>query len=585
MNHAIKVFLAFIVLLGSALGQGSGQGNMIVVPFSGAPTGVCAFYKYFAQDLVTGDFYNCFGTTWHKLNGTGGGGTPGGSPDQLQYNLAGAFAGIPDGVLGQVLVSNGPGAPAGFVDPIVSGAAAEGATPVNNPVWVAGKGADGFIHSIRMANDGTVRVDPTGTTVQPVSGTFFQATQPVSGTFWQATQPVSGTFFQATQPVSGTFWQATQPVSGTVAATESGTWNVNATLAAETTKVIGTVNIAASQTVGIAAGSAVIGHVIVDTAPTTAVTNAGLTNLDVALSTRTKPADQQHAIIDSGTTTVTQGTGTNLHVVVDTAPSTAVTNTGLTNLDVALSTRTKPSDQQHVIVDTIPTTAVTQSTSPWSTAGNVASGASDSGNPVKVGGVYNSNYNLANPLAPLSLATGQRADLQVDSFGRLLVIDPETPLLLAALRVSPKLSPRIAGSFNRPITSTGDALDVYNKYPAPSFDPCSGPNKANIPISVTANAKLVSSNGPRIRICSIFLLSTSAETFSLVEGSGSTCGTGTAGVIGSTTAANGPALPANGGLTLGNGAGSVAMQAVAGNDICILISGSTLIAGNLTYAF
>jgi len=68
---------------------------------------------------------------------------------------------------------------------------------------------------------------------QPVSGTFFQATQPVSiasmpstpvtGTFWQATQPVSGTFWQSTQPVSiasmpstpvtGTFWQATQPVS------------------------------------------------------------------------------------------------------------------------------------------------------------------------------------------------------------------------------------------------------------------------------------------------------------------------------------------------------------------------------------
>ncbi len=35
------------------------------------------------------------------------------------------------------------------------------------------------------------RVDPTGTTPQPVTGTFFQATQPVSGTFFQATQPVS----------------------------------------------------------------------------------------------------------------------------------------------------------------------------------------------------------------------------------------------------------------------------------------------------------------------------------------------------------------------------------------------------------
>jgi hypothetical protein len=47
-----------------------------------------------------------------------------------------------------------------------------------------------------------IRVDVTGTTTQPVSGTFWQATQPVSGTFWQTTQPVSGTFWQATQPVS-----------------------------------------------------------------------------------------------------------------------------------------------------------------------------------------------------------------------------------------------------------------------------------------------------------------------------------------------------------------------------------------------
>jgi hypothetical protein len=68
-----------------------------------------------------------------------------------------------------------------------------------------------------------------------------------------------------------------------------------------------------------------------------AVTNSGLTNLDVALSTRLKPADTL-----TGVTTV--GTITN---------PVAVTNSGLTNLDVALSTRTKPADQQHTIVDSI----------------------------------------------------------------------------------------------------------------------------------------------------------------------------------------------------------------------------------------
>jgi hypothetical protein len=60
-----------------------------------------------------------------------------------------------------------------------------------------------------------------------------------------------------------------------------------------------------------------------------AVTN---TNLDVALSTRLKPADTLAAV-----TSITNPV--------------AVTNAGLTNLDVALSTRTKPADQQHAIID------------------------------------------------------------------------------------------------------------------------------------------------------------------------------------------------------------------------------------------
>jgi hypothetical protein len=84
----------------------------------------------------------------------------------------------------------------------------------------------------------------------------------------------------------------------------------------------------------------VIGHVIADSGSTTvvtgsvAVTNAGLSNLDVALSTRTKPADQQHTIVDSGTLTA----------VTSVTNPVAVTSAGLTNLDVALSTRLKPAD-------------------------------------------------------------------------------------------------------------------------------------------------------------------------------------------------------------------------------------------------
>ena len=122
-----------------------------------------------------------------------------------------------------------------------------------------------------------LRVDPTGTTTQPVSGTFWQATQPVSiASAIAVTGPltdtqlrnsaiaVSGTFFQATQPVSiastiavsGTVDQGTgglsawkvdgsgvtQPVSGTVTANAgSGTFAVSGTFFQATQPVSGTV--------------------------------------------------------------------------------------------------------------------------------------------------------------------------------------------------------------------------------------------------------------------------------------------------------------------------------------------------------
>jgi hypothetical protein len=84
-------------------------------------------------------------------------------------------------------------------------------------------------------------------------------------------------------------------------------------------------------TINNAAGASAVN--IQDGGNSITVDNAGLANLDVALSTRTKPADQQHTIVDSGTlTAVTAITnplpaGTNVigHVITDTGSTTAVT--------------------------------------------------------------------------------------------------------------------------------------------------------------------------------------------------------------------------------------------------------------------
>lgn len=80
---------------------------------------------------------------------------------------------------------------------------------------------------------------------------------------------------------------------------------------------------------------------------TQALIKAKTDNLDVALSTRTKPSDQQHAIIDSGTVTANLGTIAGVSTEATLAAIKAKTD----NLDVALSTRTKPADAQHAIID------------------------------------------------------------------------------------------------------------------------------------------------------------------------------------------------------------------------------------------
>lgn len=80
-------------------------------------------------------------------------------------------------------------------------------------------GGGGYV-AVKVNPSGALTTNVSGTVAATQSGTWNIDTVStitnavaVTGTFWQATQPVSGTFWQATQPVSGTFWQATQPVS------------------------------------------------------------------------------------------------------------------------------------------------------------------------------------------------------------------------------------------------------------------------------------------------------------------------------------------------------------------------------------
>ena len=120
-------------------------------------------------------------------------------------------------------------------------------------------------------------------------------------------------------------------------------------------------------------------------------------------------------------------------------------------------------------------------------------------------------------------------------------------------------------------------------------DPCMFQAKTNAGFSSAAGtfALVTGVSAKKIFVCSISLIVPSAVSVSLAEGSSSTCGTSSqAAVIGvatSGTASQGMALAANGGLTLGNGGGTVASTATAANYLCLFQSGVAQIAGNLTY--
>jgi hypothetical protein len=88
--------------------------------------------------------------------------------------------------------------------------------------------------------------------------------------------------------VTGTFWQTTQPVSASSLPLPAGA----STSALQSTgnSTLTTIN----TTLGSPLQSG--GSVVVTSAPTTAVTNSGLSNIDVALSTRLKPSDTLAAV-------------------------------------------------------------------------------------------------------------------------------------------------------------------------------------------------------------------------------------------------------------------------------------------------
>lgn len=362
---------------------------------------------------------------------------------------------------------------------------------------------------------------------------------------------------------------------------------------------------------GFAGGTAI--PVSLASAPSTAVTQ-GTSPWVVGQATGTN----LHAVLDTtSTTAVTQATGTNLHAVLDTTSTTAVTQATASNLNATVVGSNTPADGFVTPTTAVPVQAFLQGLN--LSSGNfdrlyTESNANDGEATVATGNLGVESHNMvfngstydrarsagigngvaATGLAatvpycqngttlPTNPASGDYGSIQCDQYGRQIVVDQQVPALLTALNllITAQNNQKLRGTFGVPLGSIGDALKVTPV----QQDPCTG-IKQSIAISQTASTRYVIGNGHRSFICSVLIVGADAENVSIVEGTGSTCGTATLAVIGGATAANGPNLAANGGFSMGNGAGTIAAIGVPGDDVCLFESGSGRVAGVMTVAF
>lgn len=199
-------------------------------------------------------------------------------------------------------------------------------------------------------------------------------------------------------------------------------------------------------------------------------------------------------------------------------------------------------------------------------------------------------------------ANGDYIPMTVDGSGQLFVTDQIADASLASLLLAVKTEDAAetagsglmmigavrrdtaassAGTAGDNATVNVDALGlVWGRH----LDPCSGNAKTTDPFSLTARGVIVAAAASKKNyICSISVVAGAAEIFNVVEGTGTTCQTGTAAIVGSTTAANGMSFAANGGAALIGGDAAVLSGKTANVDTCILPSGSNRLAGFVTY--
>jgi hypothetical protein len=126
-----------------------------------------------------------------------------------------------------------------------------------------------------------------------------------------------------------------------------------------------------------------------------------------------------------------------------------------------------------------------------------------------------------------------------------------------------------------------EAAPTYNPK---SGDPCSINMRVVVPINLAAGGQLITGvTNKTTYICSVHLVTATAQNIALVEGTGTVCATNTAGMAGGNAAATGWNLAINQSLALGNGNAWILATATAGRNVCLLLSGTGQTSGAIQY--
>jgi hypothetical protein len=196
--------------------------------------------------------------------------------------------------------------------------------------------------------------------------------------------------------------------------------------------------------------------------------------------------------------------------------------------------------------------------------------------------------------------TAQTDPLSLDTSGLLRVSLKDTPQNTTALKVDGSavtqpvsIAANVAAT-DAATSATGSAVPAKAAYIGGSdganlvgmyLDPCKRGAKTRFTVNLTASGQIITgTSAKKTYICDLDITTATAQNIALVEGTGSTCATGIAGMAGGTTAATGWQFAANGGLTKGNGDGGVfSADSANADNVCLLLSGTGQTSGSGHY--